>query len=132
MSQPLRVLVVEDEMLVAMLVEDMLRDLGHVPVGPAARLEAAIKLASDELLDLAILDVNLGGSKSFPIADVLTARGVPVIFATGYGTGGLDQRYRDFSVIAKPFSEATLSRAILAVRAESDRSPPASAAVNGS
>ena len=112
MTQPLRVLVVEDETLVAMLVEDMLQELGHVPVGPAARLDAAIKLARDEVLDLAILDVNLGGTKSFPVADVLTERGVPVIFATGYGTGGLERPFQGYPVIAKPFSEATLSRAI--------------------
>ena len=112
MKHGLRVLVVEDEMLVSMLVEDMLEDLGHVPVGPAARLDAGIRLANSETLDLAILDINLGGTKSFPIADVLTARGVPVIFATGYGVNGLDQRFLGFQVIAKPFSEAALKNAI--------------------
>ena len=117
MSRALRVLVVEDEMLVSMLVEDMLEDLGHVPVGPAARLDAGINLANSETLDLAILDINLGGTKSFPIADVLTARGVPVIFATGYGASGLDQRFLKFPVIAKPFSETALKTAIHAASA---------------
>jgi DNA-binding response OmpR family regulator len=112
MSKALRILVVEDEMLVSMLVEDMLEDLGHVPIGPAARLDAGVRLANSETLDLAILDINLGGTKSFPIADVLIARGVPVIFATGYGASGLDQRFLSFPVIAKPFSEAVLKNAI--------------------
>ncbi len=118
MTQALRVLVVEDEMLVAMLVEDMLHDLGHVPVGPAARLETGIEMASDETLDLAILDVNLNGTKSFPIADILTARGVSVIFATGYGKSGLDPRFAEFPVIAKPFSEAVLHAAIRSAKAD--------------
>lgn len=104
-------------MLVSMLVEDMLEHLGHFPIGPAARLDAGIKLANSETLDLAILDINLGGTKSFPIADVLTARGVPVIFATGYGASGLDQRFLNFPVIAKPFSEAVLKTAIHAASA---------------
>lgn len=117
MSKALRVLVVEDEMLVSMLVEDMLEDLGHIPIGPAARLDAGVRLANSETLDLAILDINLGGTKSFPIADVLIARGVPVIFATGYGASGLDQRFLSFPVIAKPFSEAVLKNAIYRVAA---------------
>ena len=123
MTQALRVLVVEDEMLVAMLIEDMLQDLGHVPIGPATRLEAGIKLADDETLDLAILDVNLGGAKSFPIADLLTARGVPVIFATGYGIGGVDQRFAAFPVIAKPFSRAALMNAVASAAANGATSP---------
>ena len=112
MSRALRVLVIEDEMMIAMLMEDMLQDLGHVAVGPATRLETGIELASREVFDLAILDVNLGGTKSFPIADLLTARGIPVIFATGYGRSGLGDQYPNVPVIAKPFGTADLRRAI--------------------
>ena len=115
MTRALRVLVVEDEMMVAMLVEDMLQELGHVPVGPANRLEAGIKLAGSEALDLAILDVNLFGAKSFPIADLLTERGIPVIFATGYGIGGVDLKYVGFPIIAKPLSMTSLLKAIRSV-----------------
>ena len=115
MTRALRVLVVEDEMMVAMLMEDMLQELGHVTVGPAARLEAGMDLAGAETLDLGILDVNLGSAKSFPIAALLTSRGIPVIFATGYGRGGLDSRYTHFPVIAKPFAITDLRRAICAV-----------------
>ncbi len=115
MSPALRILVVEDEMMVAMLMEDMLQDLGHLPVGPAARLEAGMEMASSEILDLGILDVNLAGVKSFPIANLLTARGIPLIFATGYGRNGLDDLYPGVPVIAKPFSMANLQRAIGAV-----------------
>ncbi len=99
-------------MLVSMLVEDMLTDLGHVPVGLASRFEAGMRLAGSETLDLAILDVNLAGTLSFPIADLLTARGVPVIFATGYGAGGLERRFAGFHVMSKPFDQASLGRAI--------------------
>ncbi len=115
MTQALRVLVVEDEMLVAMLVEDMLVDLGHVPVGPATRLETGMEMAKSEALDLAILDVNLNGKKSFPIAELLTDRGIPVIFATGYGLSGLDQQFASFPVMTKPFSMAALEKTVLAL-----------------
>jgi DNA-binding response OmpR family regulator len=115
MTHPLRVLVVEDEMMIAMLVEDMLRDLGHEPIGPATRLDTGIKLATSETLDLAILDVNLGGVRSFPIAELLVNRGIPVIFATGYGAAGLDQQFANHPVIAKPFSMEALAKTMKAV-----------------
>ncbi|RYB01369.1 response regulator [Lichenibacterium ramalinae] len=81
-----RVLIVEDEMMVAMLVEDMLVDMGFIVVGPAYRLGDGLRLAKSETLDVAVLDVNLKGARSFPIATVLTERGIPFVFATGYGT----------------------------------------------
>lgn len=112
MTRLARVLVVEDEMLVAMLVQDMLEELGYVPVGPAVRFDTGMALASSETLDYAILDINLDGILSFPIADLLTARGVPVIFATGYGAGGLDSRFADFPVMSKPFTMASMRRMI--------------------
>jgi len=83
-----RILVVEDEAMIAMLVEDMVLDFGSEVVGPAARMEEALRLASHANLDAAILDVNVGGAVVFPVADVLRGRGVPIIFATGYGSGG--------------------------------------------
>jgi CheY-like chemotaxis protein len=106
----LKVLVVEDEALVSMLVEDMLGDLGCVVVGPAAELDEALKLASTADLDAALLDVNLGGRPIFPVADVLRARGIPFAFASGYGEAGLSEDYRGAPVLQKPFREADLRR----------------------
>jgi DNA-binding response OmpR family regulator len=104
----------------------MLIELGHVPVGPATRLDAGIEMATSGTFDLAILDVNLGGTRSFPIADVLKARGIPVIFATGYGAGGLDPGYERFPVMVNPFSlEALVStlKAVGTLKARSVRMP---------
>jgi arsenate reductase (glutaredoxin) len=75
--QGLRVLVVEDEMMVSMLIEDMLGDLGCTVVGPAARLDEAMALARDSEIDCAVLDVNLGGQPIFPLADLLREKGAP-------------------------------------------------------
>jgi len=108
----LRVLVVEDEMLVSMLVEDMLSDLGCSVVGPAAELDQAMDLAKTADIDLALLDVNLGGKPIFPVADALKARGVPFAFASGYGEAGLSEEHRGAAVLQKPFREADLAKAL--------------------
>ncbi|HEX5776598.1 MAG TPA: response regulator [Caulobacteraceae bacterium] len=108
----LKVLVVEDEMLVSMLVEDMLADLGCTVVGPAAELDEAMTLAQDADIDLALLDVNLGGKPIFPVADALKARGVPFAFASGYGEAGLSEDHRGAAVLQKPFREADLAKAL--------------------
>jgi len=108
----LRILIVEDEMTIALLLEDMITDLGHEPAALAMRLPQALELAQTEDLDLAILDVNLDGRLSFPVAEVLQRRGVPFLFATGYGSGGIEPPYRDRVVIQKPFSLEDLGRAI--------------------
>ena len=89
-----RILVVEDEAIIAMLVEEIVLDFGSEVVGPAARMEEALRLTSDASLDAAILDVNVGGAVVYPVADLLRARGVPIIFATGYGAGELPSRFR--------------------------------------
>ena len=81
----LRVFIVEDEGLVAMLIEDMLTDLGHEIAAVAARMEDALRDAKTGSFDFALLDVNLDGTPSYPIADILKARGIPFVFATGYG-----------------------------------------------
>jgi DNA-binding response OmpR family regulator len=106
-----RILIVEDEMTIALLLEDMVIDLGHEPA-LAMRLPQALQLAETADIDLAILDVNLDGRVSFPVADVLLRRGVPFLFATGYGSGGIEPPYRDRLVIQKPFSLEDLGRAI--------------------
>jgi CheY-like chemotaxis protein len=108
------VLLVEDEAMIAMLVEDMLEDLGHKLVTVAGRLEEALAAARDQVVDLAILDLNLGGVLTYPVADVLAERGVPFIFATGYGSGGLKEAYAAQATLQKPFNTETLGHAIVA------------------
>lgn len=112
MARPLRILVVEDEMTIALLMEDMLIDLGHEVVGLAMRLPQALQFAKSAEIDLAILDINLDGRMSFPVADVLSARGVPFIFATGYGQAGLEAPYKASTVLSKPFQMKDLQGAI--------------------
>lgn len=114
MGQSLRILVVEDEMTIALLIEDMLMDLGHQVVDLAMRLPQALALAQNAEIDLAVLDVNLDGRLSFPVADALAARGVPFIFATGYGSAGIEPPYRHHTVIKKPFVMKDLEGAIAA------------------
>jgi CheY-like chemotaxis protein len=99
----LRVLVVEDESIVAMLMEDMLADIGHEVGAVASTMDAAMEQATSGSFDVAILDVNLDGKPSYSVADVLIARGVPVVFATGYGARGHDQRFATAPVLPKPF-----------------------------
>jgi CheY-like chemotaxis protein len=114
-----RVLIVEDEAMITMLVEDMVVDFGSEVVGPVARLSEAISLAQTAELDAAILDINVGGTVIFPVADILKSRGIPFIFATGYGARGLPDRFRTSHTLAKPFSYQSLAeilRTVLASR----------------
>lgn len=102
-----RVLLVEDESLVAMLAEDMLLDLG-CEVVVAMRLDKALALARAERFDLAVLDVNLGDARSYPVADLLFERCTPFLFATGYGKRGLEAPYQGVPVLQKPYHAAPL------------------------
>jgi CheY-like chemotaxis protein len=111
----LRILVAEDEALVAMLIEDMLTDMGAVVIGPAANLDEALALANSETIDLALLDVNLAGKPIFPVADVLRSRGVSFIFASGYGEAGIVEAHRGARVLQKPFRESDLAQVLKAV-----------------
>jgi CheY-like chemotaxis protein len=108
----LRVLIVEDEMLVAMNIEDMLLDLGHEVAGLASRLEPAVSLAREGEFDLAMLDVNLAGQTSFPVAEILAGRGIPFLFATGYGIKGIAEEYRAYPVLQKPFRAQDLEQVL--------------------
>ena len=105
----LRILVVEDEMLVAMNIEDMLLAMGHEVAGIASRLAPALQLAREGAFDLAMLDVNLAGETSFPVADILRERGIPYLFATGYGADGIEEAYRGAPVLQKPFRSRDLA-----------------------
>src|SRR3954449_6287412 len=117
----LRVLVVEDEMMVSMLIEDMLADLGCTVVGPASRLDEAMDLARAGELDCAVLDVTLGGQPIFPLADLLRERGRPFAFATGYGDAGLREADRGSPVLQKPFREGDLARVLTELQAASEK-----------
>jgi CheY-like chemotaxis protein len=98
-----RVLVVEDEFAVLLLVEDMLNELGCTIVGTATRLSDALTLAGKAECDAAILDVNLNGENVGPVAEALDGRGIPMVFSTGYGKSGLEPRWRERPVLQKPY-----------------------------
>ena len=112
-----RILVVEDEPILAMSLEDMLIDLGCIVVGPALRLAEAHALAASEPLDAAVLDVNMGEGTSFDVAATLAERGVPLCFSTGYGQSGVDAAYASAPVLQKPYRAESLERALLALLA---------------
>jgi CheY-like chemotaxis protein len=99
-----RALVVEDEVLVGMLLEEMLRELGYELAGLSTHLDEALALARTAEFDVALLDINLNGRHSFPVADVIRARGLPFLFATGYSSRILGAPYRDVPILQKPFS----------------------------
>jgi CheY-like chemotaxis protein len=111
----LRILVVEDELMIRMLLEDMLGELGHTIAVAAARIDEALEAAKTADFDLAILDVNLNGEPISPVADALVARGVPFVFATGYGEHGLPAPYRDRPTLKKPFQLEGLEQMLLTV-----------------
>jgi len=104
-----RVLLVEDEIFVVWLLEDMLADLGCAVVGPASSVNQALAMIDAEAIDAVVLDVNLNGQMSYPIADVLAARSVPFVFSTGYDKDTLLDGYRIFPVLQKPFHRSQLS-----------------------
>ena len=111
-GQKRRVLVIEDEALVAMLIEDMIHDSGDEMVGSACRLSDALVLAQETQADVALLDINLGGALAYPVADVLRERGVPIVFTSGYGSAGLIERFQDCPILDKPFDQHSLEQAI--------------------
>jgi CheY-like chemotaxis protein len=107
-----RILIVEDESLVAMMIEDMVIELGHTVAGIAARLKEGLQMAEQGEIDFAILDMSLNGERSLPIAEALDARGVPYVFATGYGAGGVDGAHRQALTLSKPFGIEDLRRVL--------------------
>lgn len=109
----LRILVVEDEALAALQLEDMLTDLGCTVIGPAARVRQALDLLERQAIDAAVLDLNVAGELVYPVADRLTDRGIPFLFATGYGASALTEAYRTRPLLQKPFLLSQLRQAIL-------------------
>ena len=109
-----RVLVVEDEALVAMLIEDMLIDLGYDVIGPAANCAQALAILEKQgPPDAAILDVNLGGESVYPVAEALKERNVPFLFSTGYGDSAILDRFQQIEKLSKPFEPRRLQSALV-------------------
>lgn len=111
-TQKCRILIVEDEAAISILMEDMLLDLGVEIVGPASRLDSALQLAREADFDAAILDINIAGVQSYPVGDVLRGRGIPVIFATGYGSSVLPERFKSCQILHKPFDSHQFSQVL--------------------
>ena len=107
-----RVLVVEDEAVVCMMIEDFFNDIGCQVVATASTLEEALGKSNTLEMDAAILDINLGGQLSYPVAAVLTARQIPFLFATGYGAAGLPPDLKYVPVLSQPFGIEQLEEAL--------------------
>jgi CheY-like chemotaxis protein len=107
-----RILLVEDEAIIAFAVEDMLAELGCEVVGPAARLDEAEELAGSAQIDAAILDINLNDDRSYPVASRLQQRGVPFVFASGYDESGLAWSGPKAELLAKPYRKDQIEAAL--------------------
>jgi DNA-binding response OmpR family regulator len=111
--QNCRVLIVEDDATVAMLLEDFLIELGCHVTEIAARVDTALTLIEVKNLDVVILDVNLEGEASYPVADELERHKIPFLFATGYGAQAIPEEYRWHTVLQKPFRKQELEAVLL-------------------
>jgi len=116
-KNPSKILLVEDEALVLMLLEDMLDEMGHAVAGTATDLAEAIELARNANYDLAIIDINLKGERTFPVAEIVQSRNLPLIFSTGYADEAIDQRFSAIPVLQKPFDDRSLAGALAKVAA---------------
>ncbi len=123
----LRVLIVEDETLVAMLIEEYLLELGCEVAFSASRVAKAIKGLQTCPVDVAVLDVNVAGESIARLAETLDERGIPFIFASGYGARGIDARWSGSPVLQKPFTGGDLRSALLALLEKRTRSQSAAA-----
>jgi two-component SAPR family response regulator len=115
-----RILVVEDEMLIALMIEDVVKDSEGEIVGPVATLEKALKLAGEEEFDAAILDVTIRGGKVYPVAELLLKRGIPFVFASGYGDWALPEELRGNPRLTKPFTAAALDEQLRSLYDEAE------------
>jgi CheY-like chemotaxis protein len=110
-----RVLLVEDELLITLLLEDMLVSLEWEVSDTAANLDEALTAAKAGAFDLALVDLRLGGNLTYPVADILKARCIPFVFVTGYGSAGLEPAYADTPTLEKPFNREDLKAIITRV-----------------
>jgi two-component SAPR family response regulator len=124
----LRILVVEDETLIALMIEDTLIELGCEIVGPTGKLDMALQLTKEGNFDAAILDVTIRGGKVYPVAEQLAERGIPFVFASGYGDWALPETLRNKPRLMKPFTVSALEgqiRFLCEEAAHDTRAPPA-------
>ena len=112
-----RVMVVEDELLVAMLIEDTLVEYGYDVVGPFSNVADALVAAREERIDLALLDVNLRGERVYPVAELLERRGIPFLLLSGYGTDAIPAARAHWKACSKPFMPGELTRRMAAMMA---------------
>jgi len=117
----LRVLVVEDEFMIAMLIEETLADYGCVIVGPFTNLTQALQAVQQQALDGAVLDVNLRGEKVYPLAELLDARGVPFLLLSGYGRDAIPPDRPNWRACGKPFAPDELIMMLEAQISEKDK-----------
>jgi DNA-binding response OmpR family regulator len=115
---PFRVLVVEDEMLIALCIEQCLAEQGHEVVGPVARRDEALRLAATPTFDFALLDIDLAGEPVYPVAATLTRASIPFVFLSGHGARGLRPEWKHAPMLEKPFSCAALIALAAAARAQ--------------
>ena len=111
-NKAFRIVIVEDESMVAMLLEDILGELGHDIVAVAGNLEKAERLFEETEFDLAVLDVNLNGIYTYPLAAMLKEKGSRFFFSTGYGRSGLRPEWREYPVLQKPFTDLDVRNAV--------------------
>jgi len=111
-SGPRRVLIVEDEAIIAMYVEDVISRFGYSVAGVVTNVDAALAFIETHAVDAAVLDINLKGKLVFPFCDALMRRGIPFVFASSYGERSIPQRYRVGPVVQKPFAPSELHRAL--------------------
>ena len=110
-----RILIVEDEYLIALSLADALESAGSVVLRPASSVDTAMKqIESEPLIDVAVLDVNLGGKVAFPVADLLIAKKIPFVFTSGYEDDVLRSRYSQFKVCRKPYQLEAIEEALVA------------------
>lgn len=107
-----RALIVEDDEIIAMLMEEMLQDMGYEVAATAGRLDRAVELARDICIDFAIVDVNLAGEESYPVAEILRDRNIPFTFMSGYGPGGLAANWSAAAIVSKPISPTLLAETL--------------------
>jgi DNA-binding response OmpR family regulator len=111
----MRVLVVEDEFLLGLSLLEDLAEAGADVVGPVSTLDEALEVVTSEAFDLALLDINIRGEMSFPIADALLARNVPLIFLTGYDADVIPERFRRWPRIGKPYDPRELASTLAVI-----------------
>ena len=126
-----RVLLVEDELVVAMLFEEMLADLGCKVVGPISRLDAARQAIADHKVDCALLDINVHGEPVYPLVELLDKRAVPFAFVTGYGAGGVETPFDKRPVVQKPFMASELKSVLQRLLGARGKKPAAASLRRG-